>query len=162
MAYFCEVGVPEIIVPMLMMEVSQEVGSQGFIFKNNVVQLAQWPLFLLASFVQISTINLCLMRATFLNDHLVTINIICFVVSFFIFRIILCPYLWWGIFSTTWEHRNNPTSQACLPWHFKYVVFVFGMFFNCLNAFWFYKIIRKFHRKLTGREAIKEKNSLKD
>jgi hypothetical protein len=130
MAYFCELGVPEIIVPMLMME--------------------------------ISTINLCLMRATFIYDYMVPINIFFFVTSFFAFRIILCPYLWWGIFSTTWEHRHNPTSQACLPWHFKYVTFTFGMFFNCLNTFWFIKIIKKFHRKLSGKEKIKEKNSLKD
>ncbi|KAG7368893.1 TLC domain containing protein [Nitzschia inconspicua] len=130
MAYFCEVGVPEIIVPMLMME--------------------------------ISTINLCLMRATFFVDHMVTVNIFCFVASFFAFRIVLCPYLWWGIFATTWEHRDNPESKACLPWHFKYVTFAFGMFFNCLNAYWFYKILIKFYRKMSGKEKIKEKNSLKD
>ena len=102
------------------------------------------------------------MRATFMHDYLVPVNIAFFVLSFFTFRIILCPYLWWGIFSTTWEHRDNPTSQACLPWHFTYVTFVFGMFFNCLNAFWFYKIIKKFHRKLSGKEKVHEKNSLKD
>jgi hypothetical protein len=36
------------------------------------------------------------------------------------------------------------------------------MFFNCLNTFWFIKIIQKLHRKLSGKEKIKEKNSLKD
>jgi hypothetical protein len=29
MAYFCEVGVPEIIVPMLMMKVSRCAGQKG-------------------------------------------------------------------------------------------------------------------------------------
>jgi hypothetical protein len=102
------------------------------------------------------------MRATFISEQLLTLNILLFVTTFFAFRIIICPYLWWGIFSTVWENKENSESQACLPWHFKYVTFVFGMFFNCLNSFWFYKIIRKFFRKLSGKEKIKEKNSLKD
>lgn len=131
MAYFCVVGVPEIINPMLLME--------------------------------ISTINLCLMRASFISERLITVNMISFMLSFFVYRMVICPYLWWEIFTTVWYNRNNPTSQACLPFHFPYVVFTFGMFFNCLNSFWFYKIIKKFIRKfVTGKEKISDKNDLKD
>jgi len=129
MAYFCEIGVPEIIVPMLMME--------------------------------ISTINLAVMRATFMSEKLVMCTIGVFSLNFLVFRILLCPYLWWGIFVATWDNRNNPESQACLPWHFTYVTFVFGMFFNCLNAFWFVKILHKIMRKFAGVENVTE-NSLKD
>jgi len=95
MAYFCEYGVPEIIVPMLLME--------------------------------ISTINLCFLGAGDHMSQLMTIlNIAIFTINFAIYRMFVCPYLWWGIWTATWEHRNNPVSQACLPWHFTYVVFVFG------------------------------------
>eukprot|EP00536_Pseudo-nitzschia_multiseries_P009111 jgi/Psemu1/288237/fgenesh1_pg.247_\ len=131
MAYFCECGVPEIIVPMLLME--------------------------------ISTVNLVFLGATDYMSKFATIaNITIFTIHFVIYRMFVCPYLWWGIFRATWEHRNNPVSQACLPWHFKYVVFVFGMFFNGLNTFWFIKIIKKMIRKFTGTEGWKTKNHIKD
>lgn len=131
MLYFCEVGVPEIIVPMLLME--------------------------------ISTINLGFMGAVdLLSKTTAILNILIFSLTFTYFRMIVCPYLWWGIWTETWEHRNNPISQACLPWHFTYVVFVFGMFFNCLNTFWYYKIIKKIIRKFSGTENWKTKNHVKD
>lgn len=129
MAYFCEFDVGEIIVPMLLME--------------------------------ISTVHLCCMRSPFFNEKVLAVNMAFFTLTFFVFRIFICPYLWWDIFSTTWEHRENPESQACLPWHFKYVVFVFGMFFNCLNSFWAYKIILKVLRKMSGKEKVNELNNLK-
>ena len=39
---------------------------------------------------------------------------------------------------------------------------ILGMFFNCLNAFWFYKIIKKVKRKLSGAEKWKAKNHVKE
>jgi len=130
MAYFCEYNVPEIIVPMLLME--------------------------------ISTINLVFMGAgKHMSETMTIANIFVFTSTFLIFRMIVCPYLWWGIFAATWDNRDNPVSQGCLPWHFTYVVFIFGMFFNCLNTFWFYKIIQKIMRKLAGAEGLKQ-NKIKD
>lgn len=102
------------------------------------------------------------MRATFISEATLAANMGFFVLTFFAYRIVLCPYLWWGIFTTSWDNRDIPQSQSCLPWHFKYVTFVFGMFFNFLNTFWFYKILRKLRRKLTGEEKVKDRNSLKD
>lgn len=84
-----------------------------------------------------------------------------FTLSFFLYRLLICPYLWWEIMTVTWELRNDPISQACIPWHFKYFVFCFGMVFNILNAFWGYKIIKKVVRKVTGEESIKDKNCIK-
>lgn len=131
MSYFCEYGVPEIITPMLLME--------------------------------LSTINLVFMGASeHMSQRMTLANIAMFTLIFTTFRMIVCPYLWWEIFITTWENRNNPFSQACLPWHFPYVVFAFGMFFNCLNSFWFYKIIKKILRKVSGSENWKAKNHVKD
>eukprot|EP00934_Nitzschia_sp_Nitz4_P008546 Nitzschia sp. Nitz4//scaffold67_size101165//74513//75538//NITZ4_004536-RA/size101165-augustus-gene-0.15-mRNA-1//1//CDS//3329556495//8536//frame0 len=130
MAYFCEVGKPEVITPMLLMEVS--------------------------------TPHLSLMRCTLLNDTAITINMALFCLTFFLFRMLLCPYLLWGITTSVWELRNDPTSQECLPWHFKFVVTGFGTFFNCLNTFWFYKIVKKVRRKYLGHEGLNSKNDLKD
>ena len=96
-----------------------------------------------------------------MSETVLAANMALFAVTFFVSRIFVSPYLWWGIFSACWENRDNPVSQACLPWHFKYVVFVFGMFFNCLNAFWGYKVIRKVMRKVSGKEKVKDKNELK-
>lgn len=90
------------------------------------------------------------------------INMLLFSLTFFIFRLVVCPILWWEILIITWEQRDDAVSQACIPWHFKYVVFFFGMFFNCLNAFWFVKIVKKIQRKLSGTEKVTEKNHLKD
>jgi len=131
MAYFCEYGVPEIIVPMLLME--------------------------------ISTINLVFMGASpYMSEGMCFVNIAIFTVNFTIFRMFVCPYLWWGIFTATWDNRDNPVSQACLPWHFTYVVFVFGMFFNGLNTFWFVLIFKKMIRKFTGTENWKVRNHVKE
>lgn len=130
MAYFCEYDLAEVIIPMLLME--------------------------------ISTPHLALMRMTLFSETSLAINMLLFTITFFLFRLLICPYLWWEILSIAWEHRNDPVSQACLPWHFKYVVFCFGMFFNCLNAYWAVKIVKKIQRKLSGKEKVKDKNHLKD
>jgi len=37
-----------------------------------------------------------------------------------------------------------------------------GMFFNCLNAFWMTKIVKKIIRKFSGSENWKSKNHVKD
>lgn len=128
MAYFCYYGIPEIIMPMLLME--------------------------------ISTINLVFMGVK-MSSSAALVNIIFFVLGFTIFRMIIVPKLWWDIFVQTWVNKNNPESQACLPWHFTYIVFVFGMFFNCLNTFWFRKIVNKVQRKISGSEAITAENHVK-
>lgn len=85
-----------------------------------------------------------------------------FAVNFFLYRIFITPFLWYEIISTVIEYRNDPTSQKCLPWHMTYMILAFGIFFHCLNAFWGYKIIKKIQRKLSGKEKVKEQNSLKD
>jgi len=128
MAYFCEYDFPQIITPMLLME--------------------------------ISTPFLCLLRATFFNEKALAANMALFGISFFLFRIIIVPYLWFGIFWAAYRNLYNPQSHECLPWHFVYVVFTFGMFFHCLNLYWATRIIRKVRRKVSGIEKISEGNGL--
>jgi hypothetical protein len=129
MAYFTEYDLGEIIVPMLLME--------------------------------ISTPFLTLTRFELFNDKAQMVNIAFFVLSFFIFRVLIVPYLMVEIWWTTVVEKNN-LEAACMPWHFSHVIFIFGCFFNCLNAYWFYKIILKVKRKINGEEKVTESNNLGD
>ena len=143
MAYFCEYGVPEIILSMLLMEVSSIFcGPSGFRFvflwgfwRTPLYHISKyWMLYkyilhfgVVPGTAQISTVHLVFLGTKeLLSPTLAMFNILCFVITFTAFRMIICPYLWWEIFVTTWEHRYNPVSQACLPWHFSYVSFFFG------------------------------------
>jgi len=127
MAYFCQTGFPEIVLPFLLME--------------------------------ISTVHLVFMKATFLSERVVFVNMVLFVATFFLFRLMVCPYIWWGIARQALSHSPD---NACLPWHLKYATVGFGMTFNLLNSYWGYKVLRKFLRKLAGKEAVKQDNALKD
>ena len=110
---------------------------------------------------QISTPHLAMMNASFFNEFLHAANMGCFVVFFVLFRGIICPYLWYSIIVDLYQQRNSDIPKACQPWHFAYVSFTFGMFFNCLNGFWMYKLFRKIRRKYLGTEKLREKNDLK-
>lgn len=96
----------------------------------------------------------------------VAANMGLFVVTFFFFRLMVCPYLWWGIVQTTFFRNNNEdattASLSCLPWHFKYFWLLFGIIFNGLNGYWGVKIVLKVLRKVKGKEKMKEGNSLKE
>ena len=111
--------------------------------------------------MELSTPFLHLMRFELLGDKALTLNMACFVITFFFFRLIVCPYLMLEIFITIIQERQNQASD-CLPWHFAPIVFIFGMFFTCLNTYWAYKIILKVRRKLLGKEKLSANNNLKD
>mmetsp|Transcript_2225 Transcript_2225/g.5797 ORF Transcript_2225/g.5797 Transcript_2225/m.5797 type:complete len:296 (-) Transcript_2225:43-930(-) len=131
MAYFCYYSVSEIIVPMLLME--------------------------------ISTVHLACVRAEFFTETATTINMAFFVLTFFTTRIVVVPYIWYDIMVTIMQNRNTAEYQSCLPTsHFHIMVFIFGIFFHSLNWFWFYKIILKVKRKLSGNEKIHEGNDLQE
>ena len=111
--------------------------------------------------MEISTPFLHFLRFELFGDAAMTCNMVCFVVTFFFFRLIVCPYLMWEIFITVVQERDNAAS-SCLPWHFAYIVFIFQMFFNFLNAYWAYRIILKVKRKLSGKEKMNANNNLGD
>jgi len=97
-----------------------------------------------------------------LSEKALAINMGLFAVTFFFFRLGLCPYLWRDLLKIAFERYEDPMSKACIPWHFKYFLFVFGMIFNCLNFFWAIKIVKKIIRKLSGAEKIQANNHMKD
>jgi len=114
------------------------------------------PFFLM----EISTVHLVFMKTSFLSETAVAVNMAMFVLTFFLFRLMISPYLWWGIVQTSWEEVGE--SNACLPWHFKYLFVLIGVTFNGLNGFWGIKIVLKVLRKVSGKERMKEGNSLKE
>mmetsp|Transcript_38549 Transcript_38549/g.93245 ORF Transcript_38549/g.93245 Transcript_38549/m.93245 type:complete len:285 (-) Transcript_38549:55-909(-) len=130
MAYFTEHDISEVVVGMLLMELS-----------TPFLSLTQCELF---------------------SDKVITINMGMFVLSFFFYRCVVVPYIMFDIFTTVVQYRNDPVSQACVPWHLAHVIFIFCVFFNSLNFYWMYKIIRKVKRKLSGKEKLKDKNDIKD
>jgi hypothetical protein len=109
---------------------------------------------------QVSTINLTLVRAEFFSNMATTINMACFVLCFFAFRIVYVPIYWYYLIQDLAQQRHAEAFQSCLPWHFPYVCLVMGSFFHCLNAFWFYKILKKVERKIKGTEQLKANNEL--
>jgi hypothetical protein len=85
-------------------------------------------------------------------------NQLCFAVSFFLVRIVLVPYIWGSQVSLLLKQEQ--TEDYCPPWYFSKCILVLGPFFHILNAYWFYKIIKKIIRKATGQEKLNERNDL--
>jgi hypothetical protein len=71
------------------------------------------------------------------------------------------PYIWIGQVTNLLREERLGVNY-CLPWYFNTFILVLGVIFHSLNAFWFYKIVRKVIRKMSGHEKIHEKNDLKD
>jgi len=110
--------------------------------------------------MEFSTMFLTVVRADFFPDYLSLLNQLCFVFFFFLFRIILVPIIWYNLVVTIWNEQGSAEYKSCFPSYFLPVVLVFGTFFNLLNVYWMYKILRKLHRKITKKEGIKQNNEL--
>jgi TLC domain len=108
--------------------------------------------------MECSTIFLNFVRATFLDETGSLFVQLLFAVTFTLVRILILPPLHAGV--TLALFRADTSTSACDPPYFKWVVLLFGLSFHALNAFWFYKLIRKILRKVSGKEKIKDKLSL--
>ena len=102
--------------------------------------------------MECSTIFLNFVRATFLNEQGSLIVQLLFAITFTICRVLIVPPLHYNVTRTLFATEND-----CDAPYFKWVVLLFGVFFNTLNGFWFYKLMRKVRRKLSGQEKIKDK-----
>lgn len=111
--------------------------------------------------MEVSTIFLNFVKAEFLSDLGSLMNQLAFAVTFFLFRVVLSPYLWQKEVIAMY---NGLHSDSDFPNCFHAAVFpltvVLGVFFHTLNLYWFYKIVRKARRKLSGTERIKQSNDL--
>jgi len=99
--------------------------------------------------MEISTIVLATMKATFYTPAMKMLTIALFVLLFFITRVVMTPYI---IIETIIDVKKNP-GECHHPALFTSIV-VFSVFFIGLNFYWFVKIIAKVHRKLSGKEKI--------
>jgi TLC domain len=113
-------------------------------------------------FMEGSTIFLTIVKADFLPSSIVFLNQMLFTLAFFVCRLVVVPYFWMELMITMYQQQNDIAFQQCFPSHFIVTCFVFGMFYNILNTYWFIKIIRKARRKILGIEKPKEKNDLSD
>lgn len=95
-----------------------------------------------------STIILAILRADFLSTRMQIICQAVFVVLFFLCRLVLFPYVYLSAMLV-----GATSTGDCVPVFLYHLCFVFGAFFNCLNLFWFMKIIRKVKRKITGKDS---------
>jgi hypothetical protein len=126
--YFCEIGGPQIVVGMLLMEVS--------------------------------TLFLTLVKADFMSVTMMIYNQAAFVLSFFMFRVVLCPYIWFLQVYGMWTLSSTEEYKSCRPRHMLGFTLVSGLFFHVLNAYWFIKIVKKVLRKMRGEEKVDAKNDL--
>jgi hypothetical protein len=104
--------------------------------------------------MEVSTIFLSMIRADFFPAALTAVNMGCFALCFFLFRILVVPYLWVKLIVVFWNKQN------CFHGSFFGFTIVFGVFFNLLDLYWFVKIVKKIRRKILGQEDIKGKNDL--
>lgn len=95
--------------------------------------------------MELSTIPLGLVKAEFLSAASKLVAMGMFVVLFFLTRIVFFPCIY---FKSIVVMRHG----YCFPNYLYYISVFFGIFFNALNSFWFYKIVRKVHRKVSGAE----------
>lgn len=112
--------------------------------------------------VEVSTIFLTMIRAEIFSDALAIANMGMFVLTFFLFRILLFPWLWFMLVASMWTERNSEVYSNCFPPSMIWFSFSLGIVFHILNFFWFYKILKKVQRKISGQESTRARNDLKE
>jgi len=100
-------------------------------------------------FMEVSTIVLSVVRADFFTPTMQLITQASFALLFFLCRIVVCPFINYEIITVMNKHMGD-----CFPRYLFYITLAFGGFFQCLNTFWFYKLVKKIERKLRGQESM--------
>lgn len=62
--------------------------------------------------------------------------------------------------STMFEEFRTARYQECFSPFKLPILFIFGIFYNILNAYWFIKIVKNLCRKILGIEMVKANNEL--
>ncbi|CAB9526790.1 expressed unknown protein [Seminavis robusta] len=135
-------------------------GCAMFLFSFYIVEVNMPQVLAVMLALEFSTIFLNFVRCEFFTPAMAMANMLLFVVAFFAVRIVYGPYAIYQHSYYLYTAGRTNEASACLPTGFDHVIFITGMFFNVLNAFWFYKILKKLQRKLNGTEGIKASNEL--
>mmetsp|Transcript_26191 Transcript_26191/g.60202 ORF Transcript_26191/g.60202 Transcript_26191/m.60202 type:complete len:297 (-) Transcript_26191:105-995(-) len=110
--------------------------------------------------MEMSTIHLGLIRADFFSKTASFVNQCLFAFMFFIFRVVIPPTYYVRLMMVMWRESSKDSYKACHgPFLFPFTMML-GLCFHSLNGFWFYKLIRKMKRKLSGQEGIQANNDL--
>lgn len=99
--------------------------------------------------MELSTIVLAILRADFFTPTMQLLTQASFALLFFLSRIILSPYVYYGII-----YEMNKNLGDCFPPYIFHITLLFGGFFHCLNLFWFVKLVNKIKAKLTGKDSM--------
>ena len=68
--------------------------------------------------MEISTVHLVFMKSSYLSETAVAVNMGLFVLTFFFFRLMICPYLWWGVVNTLYfDDEEEDTGKAVNNYH---------------------------------------------
>jgi hypothetical protein len=110
--------------------------------------------------MEVSTIVLAILRANFFTETMQFVTQATFALLFFISRVIVSPLVHYDIVSSM--IRMEKEMEACLPSVIFYGTVGFGLFFHCLNFFWFVKLLQKIKRKLTKEEVGYEMKDLSE
>lgn len=135
-------------------------GAVMFLFSAYVMEVDKNEVLAVMLTLEVSSIFLNFVRCTFMPSWFAMTNMVVFAVSFFFVRIVFGPYAIYQHSYLLYTVGRTSEESSCLPRGFDHVIFITGMFFNILNAFWFYKILRKMQRKLKGTEGMHSNNKL--
>lgn len=100
---------------------------------------------------QVSTIFLCMFEIE-AGPSVQLIVQVMFALTFFLFRVLLSPYILIKLIIALLNDRD----VDCFHPLYVPIVVGFSVFFCGLNFFWFYKIVRKIRRMLSGEKKKKE------
>lgn len=101
--------------------------------------------------MELSCIFLNLLYAEVSEFIKITIQF-CFVLLFFLTRIVVAPFLWLQWLHVYYLHIFSRREATCHPWWLIYVVWIFGIVFHGLNVLWMWKISKKLFKVLSKKK----------
>lgn len=106
--------------------------------------------------MELSTILLTLCKVEIFGPLTQGIIQLSFALMFFLCRVLAAPYIWFQIISTYYKESLINNGEFCFASYMICMNFITGLFFHCLNSYWFYKIVRKIQKNLFGNMEIQD------
>lgn len=100
--------------------------------------------------MEISSVFLSFCKADFWSTTMSMVVQMVFALTFFLFRMVIAPYIWFHLMVTMYQNMRQDLYQTCFHSYVFPLSLGMGVLFHCLNAFWFYKIVAKIRRKILG------------
>lgn len=110
--------------------------------------------------MDLSTVHLNLLKVKWSRPEFGTLNLVSFVVTFFVTRVVAVPFTWAQWLLTYQEEYSAADKTPCHPSYFFWVHFAFGVAFHSLNAYWMYHIAVGAWKRLKGNPSQELENKL--